>query len=155
MVTPLTYIHYSTDNVPISSATLYVNGKINNHQTDFLLDSGAAISVICQTILPTDTEIRSSAAAAVGATGTPLVVKGHVTLSVSMGHLTVMHEFTVVQNLSVSCLLGTDFLRRYNVIVDCGNCLLHLSHRQQQHTIPISQENMCSPTTDPYQSYGE
>ena len=140
LVTPLTYIHYSTDNVPISSATLYVNGKINDKQTYFLLDSGAAISVICERILPTDTEIRNSAAAAVGATGTPLVVKGHVTLSVSMGQLTVMHEFTVVQNLSVSCLLGADFLRRYSAIVDCGNCLLHLSHRQQRHTIPISQE---------------
>ena len=137
----MTYIHYSTDNVPISFATLYVNGKINNNQTDFLLDSGAAISVICERILPTDTEIRSSAAAAVGATGTPLVVKGHVTLSVSMGQLTVMHEFTVVQNLSVSCLRGADILRRYSAIVDCGNCLLHLSHRQQQHTIPISQES--------------
>ena len=140
----MTYIHYSTDNVPISSATLYVNGKINDKQTYFLLDSGAAISVICERILPTDTEIRNSAAAAVGATGTPLVVKGHVKLSVSMGQLTVMHEFTVVQNLSVSCLLGADFLRRYSAIVDCGNCLLHLSHRQQRHTIPISKKHVQS-----------
>ena len=140
LATPLTYIHYSTNNMPLASATFYVKGSINNKQTEFLLDSGAAISVIHQRMLPTDMEIRSAATTAVGATGTPLVIKGHVMLSVLLGQLTVMHKFTVVQDLTVSCLLGADFLRRYNAIVDCGNCLLHLSYRQQQHTIPISQE---------------
>ena len=42
LATPLTYIHYSTDSMPATSATLYVNGSINNKQTEFLLDSGAA-----------------------------------------------------------------------------------------------------------------
>jgi len=57
-------------------------------------------------------EIRIAATTAVGATGTPLVNKGHVPLSVLLGWLTVMHKFTI-QDLTVSCLLGADFLRRY------------------------------------------
>ena len=103
LATPLTYIHYTTDNMPISSATLYVNGSINNNKTEFLLDSGAAISVIHQRILPPDVDIGCSAAPAVGATGTPLGVKRHVILSVSLGQLAVLHKFTVVQDLTVWC----------------------------------------------------
>jgi len=59
-------------------------------------------------MLPTDMKIRGSAAATFGANGALLVVKGHITLSVSMGQLTVMHQFTVIQDLTMPCLLGAE-----------------------------------------------
>ena len=56
----------------------------------------------------------------------------------SLGAFTVTHEFTVVHHLTVDCLLGADFFKRYKGIVDCGNSAL-LTKRNHQYTIPITQ----------------
>ena len=54
----------------------YVNGRLSGQQTSFFLDSGAAISVVHQKLLPSHTSISGSAKAAVRATGAPLDIAG-------------------------------------------------------------------------------
>ena len=75
-------------------------------------------------LLPSHTSIPGSATAAVSTTGAPLDIAGWATLTVSLGMFTVTHEFTVVHHLTVDCLLGADFFKRYKGIVDCGNSAL-------------------------------
>jgi len=97
---------------------------IYNQQTSFLLDSGAAISVVHHMLLPSHIGISSPTTAAVSATGALLDIAGRATLSVSLGTFTTTHEFTVVHHLTVDCLLGADFLKRYRAVVNCGNSTL-------------------------------
>ena len=59
----------------------------------------------------------------------------------------------MVRHLTVDCLLGADFLKRYRAIVDCGNSVLHLINRDHQYTISVThatrqQVSSASPTTD-------
>ena len=59
----------------------------------------------------------------------------------------------MVHHLTVDCLLGADFLKRYRAIVDCGNSVLYLTNRDDQYTIPVTQGtrqqvSSASPITD-------
>ena len=58
---------------------------------------------------------------AVGANGTPLDVVGQTTVSIqqAIGDFKVNHQFIVVNNLTVDCLLGVDFLQMHGAILDC------------------------------------
>ena len=137
-----------------------MNGNISNQQIYFLLDSGAAISVVHHKLLPSHISISGPTTAAVSATGAPLDIADRATLSVSLGTFTVTHEFTVVRHLTVDCLLGADFLKRYRAIVDCGNSVLYLTNRDDQYTIPVTQGtrqqvSSASPITDTASSVTE
>ena len=104
-----------------------------------MLDSGAAISVVHHKLLPSHINISGPITAAVSATGAPLDIVGRATLSLSLGTFTILHEFTVVHHLTVNCLLGADFLKRYRAIVDCGDSVLYLTNKDTQYTIPVIQ----------------
>ena len=56
---------------------------------------------------------------AVGANGTPLDVVGQTTVTLQLGNFKVDHQFIVVRNLTVDCLLGADFLPQHSSILDC------------------------------------
>ena len=91
-------------NVPSVNAVFYVCGRIGSRPTQFLLDSGAAMSVVnynvvkCQPIAEIHTH-------AVGANGAPLDVIGQTTVTLQLGDFKVDHQFTVVRNLTVHAYL--------------------------------------------------
>ena len=93
-----------------------------------LLDSGAAVSVVRYSALLdlVKGNIRSSNALVVGANGTPLDVMGMSTLNVRLGSFLDEHEFIVVKELTVECLLGADFMEKNDVLIDCRRKCLKL-----------------------------
>ena len=79
----LTYILHPMESTPITvNAIFYVNGNISNRQTDFLLDTGAAISVVHHILIPNHISISGPTTTAVSATGVPLDIAGRATLPV-------------------------------------------------------------------------
>ena len=117
---------------------LRVNGKVNNRNVSFLIDSGAAVSAVHTTLVP-DSCVQDrpmSQGETVGANGTPLGVVGQATLLVTLGNFQVQQQFIVVKDLSVDCLLGADFLVTHKVIIDCGVGKLHLGGTDGQ-SIPF------------------
>ena len=114
---------------------LFTEGLINKSPVRFLLDSGAAVSVIKQESLPKQrhSDITETKTSAVTTNGSHLNVVGQITLAVSMEQFTCNHTFVVINNLTVDCLLGADFLRKHEAILDCQNGRLMLG----AHTIPI------------------
>lgn len=123
---------------PSVSTILYVDGHISDVSTKFLIDSGAVMSVVCYQLLAGhNAQITKHATAAVGANGMPLDVVGHTTLTVSLGSFCTQHRFTVVQHLTVDCLLGADFLHEYGAVLDCRNHTLTLG-ADTRHTIDIT-----------------
>ena len=62
--------------------------------------------------------IRCSNALVVGANGTPLDVMGKITLSVRLGSFLDEHEFIIVTELTVECLLCADFMEKNDLLID-------------------------------------
>ena len=91
--------------------------------TRFLLDSGAAVSVVRRDALDDcwHEHISSSTGIpnTVAADGLPLEVVGRVVIPVSLGQFKADQEFTVVERLSVGCILGADFLVKHGAVIDC------------------------------------
>ena len=79
--------------------------------TRFFLDLGAAVSVVNYDSM--DERWRqqikgSSNQNTIAADGLPLEVVGNTTVLVSLGNFKTDHEFTVVKNTSVECILGAE-----------------------------------------------
>ena len=85
---------------------------LGNDPFDFFVDSGAAVSVVTNDILPTSirTRIIREAPHTVGANGSALDVLGRLEIPITLGQFCAPHEFVVVQHLTVQCLLGMDFV---------------------------------------------
>ena len=118
-------------NISSVNAVFYVCGCIGSSPTQFLLDSGAAMSVVnynvvkCQPIAKIHTH-------AVGANGAPrLDVVGQITVLLQLDDFKVDHQFTVVRNLTVDCLLGADFLQKHSTVLDCHNNTLSVGQKFQ------------------------
>ena len=107
---------------------LKVNGEVNRKELSVLIDSGATVSAISQEVVgePYIHRPESEHATTIGANGLPLDVVGHVTLPVAIGDLNAQQDFVVVKNLSVDCLLGTDFLTAHKAVIDCGAQVLRI-----------------------------
>ena len=101
LATTVTYIHRPCEinnTLSASDATLYVDGLIGEISIKFLLDSGAAMSVLCYEFIANhQPQIMDSTTVAVGANETPLDVIGYTTLTVSLGPFTTQQRFTIVR----------------------------------------------------------
>lgn len=95
------------------------------------------MSVVCyQFLAGYNIQISKLMATAVGVNGTSLDVVSYTTLTVSLGSFHTQHHFTVVEHLTVECLLGTDFFQNYGAVLDCRNHTLTLG-TPIRHNIPI------------------
>ena len=130
---------------------LCTEGFANRLPTRFLLDSGAAISVVRLRSLSEEDQqtIIKTESSAVSANGTPLDIGGQVKLVVSIGSFTCEHIFIVIRDLTVDCLLGADFLRKHGAVIDCKNSTLSLG----KHVVPIHTGQQIMPLhTNPVES---
>ena len=74
-------------------STMRARGLIDKRPVNFLIDTGAAISVICHTVLPNSVKITRDAPFTIGANGSPLDVVGSVELEVSLDRVCTNHVF--------------------------------------------------------------
>ena len=104
-----------------NSTSLRVQGMLGGQSVSFLVDSGAAVSVVSYDILPPSARasINRTAPLTIGANGIPLDVLGTVNVMVVLETIKVHQDFVVARKLTVECLLGMDFLSRHGAIIDC------------------------------------
>ena len=108
--------------------------------TRFLLDSGAAVSVVRYDFITDNwrNEItKDEAQNTIAADGLSLPVISNLTIPVVLGEFRTEHRFTVVGNLSVECILGADFLVKHSAVIDCKANTLVLG-KVRRITVPIS-----------------
>ena len=122
--------------VPTINSIYCVNGLINKIPTNFLVDSGAAVSVVRSNLVK-DCPMTKQGGLAVGASGNPLDVVGQTVTTITLGRFTINHTFTVVNNLMIECLLGADFLEQHAAILDCGHNTLAIG-RESKVVIPLT-----------------
>ena len=94
----------------INIRTACVAGKINNCDTQILLDSGASCSVMqADHTLLADLR-KSNVVTLINADGRKLTPLGTTTVRIDLGIITVDHTLVVVEHLSIPVILGYDFL---------------------------------------------
>ena len=129
------------------NAVLQAEGKIGNSPVQFLLDSGAAVSVICCDMVPVSAMRRMEPASSstVAANGLPLDVVGQVSVPVSLSGYCVTHTFLVVRRLTVERLLGAHFLEKHRAVIDFADRRLTLG--MQGDNIPVQITKDTQPDT--------
>ena len=113
----------------VNFTTLQVHGMLAGRSIGFLIDSGAAVSVVAYGVLPSSVraEINSAAPSAIGANGSPLDVVGRVNIPILLDTFSTNQSFIVVHKLTVDCLLGMDFLAKHGAVIDCVKNSLSLT----------------------------
>ena len=121
------------------NVVINVHGLLSDSNVQFLLDSGAAQSVVHYDALDESQrrQITSVETMMLGANGLPLDVKGCIELPVRLGLFHANHPFIVVQNLTVDCLLGADFLTEYGAVIDCQSANLSLG-KETRTQVPLT-----------------
>ena len=119
--------HSSTTLIELN-AIFHIDGTFDKHNTSFLLDTGAAASIIRWDSLPLlyQNRITERSPQMVGANGSPLNVIGQVTLPLTLKDFSCEHSFFVARDLTVPCLLGLDFMTANNAIINCKEATLTL-----------------------------
>ena len=101
---------------------LHVGSHMVQTSAKFLMDSGASVSVILHVVLADcwrNSIGKKETQNTLAVNGLPLEVIEQVTVQMSLGKFRAEQKFTVVQKLTVDCILGVDFLVEYGAVIDC------------------------------------
>jgi hypothetical protein len=89
----------------------HVRATVNNVETNFLLDTGAEVSLISADV--PGLIIKESQVHPVSITHQPIVVKCETEVSLNLGSLNTTCKFLVVENMTES-VLGADFIAEHH-----------------------------------------
>ena len=126
---------------PVNPVPAYnVNVFVNNQPAKFVLDTGAAVTLLQKGIWD---QMRQTEVALdpwtgqrlVGVEGTPLQVCGTVQVRLRLGEETFQMRVVVVDGLTVDVILGLDFLEAHSCTVDIGKKTLHFTNRGTSVTL--------------------
>lgn len=100
------------------SKVAYTQAKVNDHNIEVLLDSGASCSVIRKEYVNPKDMTPLYNIKLVNADGREITPLGTIIMKVNLGNLVTDQSFTVVENLSAPAILGCDFLTKVGMIID-------------------------------------
>jgi len=119
-----------------------IPGKINNHEINFLIDTGASVTVInhnnvyLNDILPLETDISLEAA-----NNTSLNIVGKSLVEIKIGTIEIKHECIIVKGICSPILLGMDVLSKLKVIVNLDNNNIVFKYKKQNETFKWNVNN--------------
>ena len=110
--------HTSSNAIP--TCNLVVEGT---QPVGCVLDSGAVTSIVSDHFVDSLDDVQERVVSvdrktSVAANGGKLTLVGTVVLSLTIGDVRVSHPFTVVRDFAFPVLLGSDFLRDVNAVLD-------------------------------------
>ena len=128
---------HSDDN---HQSSLRVAGTIMNRKVEFLVDSGAFVSIMssrCADTLKVAPTFKSEPKL-MGASGANLVVLGRTSpIPIQVSHLNFDVSFLIVKNLVASFIPGSDFLIKNGITLDFEEMTL----RKGDVSIPLKADN--------------
>ena len=146
---PLSVNARTIDGLPVISQltnttkTACVSGKLNDHQVQVLLDSGASCSVMQAGHTPQTNLIEPSSITLINVDGRKLTPLGTTTAKLDLGIMTVNHTMIVVEKLSTPVILGCDFLTKHGIILDFNTGTFNTATSAQEGKIHLSPTHSC------------
>ena len=117
-----------TLSVPSGMLRVCVQGTIASTPIKFLVDTGAAVSLLSSKIWR---EIENTRVPIVmqpwlgkklvGVNGTPLSVRGCIHAPLCIGGIQFNGSFVIASDLWVEAIVGLDFIRAHKCVIDCSN----------------------------------
>ena len=106
-----------------SNPTLVMVGKLGNRNTRMLVDTGSAVSLIREDVWRDIAQssmdhLTQPARPIVAANGEKLDLIGGTELRLSVGDLDIPLSVFIAKELTQECLLGADFLKQHNCVIN-------------------------------------
>ena len=119
----------------------HVIGIVSNVPVRFMVDTGAAVSLIREDVRAQltpmgDIKLETWNKNLVGVEGSPLSVLGATTLDVTLAGTVVSGDFLVAKALSAEAIMGLDFLEGQGCVINTGQGVIHMKGK----AIPLSRE---------------
>ena len=114
-----------------------VQGTVNNSQALFVLDTGAAVTLLHKDVWDRVAAVRNvplepwPGQRLVGMEGTPLQVYGMVQVEFQLADEVFQHHVLVVGGLSAEVILGLDFMEENNCTIELGKTMLYFLDRKK------------------------
>ena len=115
------------------NVVINVQGLLHGLDVQFLLDSGAAQSVVGYDTLDEVQHGQLTSIETLGANGLLLPPPGTYRATFHA-----IHPFIVVQDLTIDCLLGAHFFTEHRAVIDCQCASLSLGSEARAQ-IPLTQ----------------
>ena len=123
----------------------YITGKINDHPTQLLLDSGASCSVISKKHINIDKLSPENSIQLISADGRSFMPLGTSLATITLGEFSASHTFLVVEELSVPVIMGCDFMSKHGLVLDIQGGMAHLSGTQHRINLDTQVAKLCTP----------
>jgi hypothetical protein len=146
--------HLSSKNLRIHSVntatTLHAQASVNNYPCSFLVDTGAAVSLLGSSVWQSSNIAfschlqKGPTQQLLGVDGSPLSVLGMARIPVKFGDCVFSIQLIVVEGISEDAILGMDFLQQSNGQIDVNKATLVLHIDNHNMSIPLC-SNGCSP----------
>ena len=138
---------------PRNSPTSYtVTGTVFTTPTSFLLDTGAAVSILRHDVWnqakPADSNLHPwTGQPLVSVDGTPLTLYGYTVVPIHLADLSFECTVVIADGLTTEAILGIDFLEANKCTLDMGNRTLCFPGSQSLRVSPASSTSPVSPIT--------
>ena len=123
----------------------YITGKINQHPTQLLLDSGASCSVISKKHIKIDELSPENSIQLINADGRSFMPLGTSSATVALGEFSASHSFLVVEELSVPVIMGCDFMSKHGLVLDNQGGVVYQSGTQHRIHLDTQVATLCTP----------
>ena len=131
---------HTTQHIPA-----YITGKINQHTTQLLLDSGAPCSVISKKHIKIDELSPEHSIQLINADGRSFMPLGTSSATVTLGEFLASHSFLVVEELSVPVITGCDFKSKRGLVLEIQVGVVYQSGTQHRIHLDTQVAKLCTP----------
>jgi hypothetical protein len=132
-------------------ATLHLLAKLGGRSFSFLIDTGAAVSLLSThtwELVQSTSQVNPlkpwTSTRLVGVNGSPIQVKGTTTIHITLNGHILQISVVVVHNLNEDAILGLDFLSNHHCIIDTSKNLLHF--QKNNFSVPLQSEQNIEPS---------
>ena len=116
-----------------------MQGRVNDSQALFVLDTGAAVTLLHKDVWDRVAAVRNvplepwPGQRLVGVEGTSLQVYGMAQVEFQLADEVFQHHVLVVGGLSAEVILGLDFMEENNCTIELGKKMLYFLDRKKIH----------------------
>ena len=134
----------------LSGAGLYVSGKVETKDMDWLVDTGCTVTLVSSKVfyqIPADDrpDLEPPSNALISADGSPIQSIGESLFNITIGTKTIAHR-TIVADISNDGLIGIDFLKEHQFSIDFKTNKLHCQDESISAECILGQHRACRVT---------